>query len=147
MLFLQGKWPGCVHYHVSAIPGERCLMRRCITYIICHHCRGVLPPRSSSPIWAKTKVLFLQGKWPGCVHHHVSAIPGGRCLMRRCITHIIRRHCRGVLPPRSSSPFWANWPSVVFEVLTMEMAGRVAFGEKVRLYFSKERRKNNRSCY
>ena len=34
-----------------------------------------------------------------------------------------------------------------FEVLTTKLAARVAFGEKVRLYFSKERRKNHDSCY
>ena len=36
---------------------------------------------------------------------------------------------------------------MVFEALTTKMAGRVAFGEKVRLYFSKEKRKNHGSCY
>ena len=36
---------------------------------------------------------------------------------------------------------------MVFEVLKTEMAGRVTFSEKVRFYFSKERRKNHRSCH
>ena len=34
-----------------------------------------------------------------------------------------------------------------FEVLTTKLAVRVVFGEKVRLYFSKERRKHHDSCY
>ena len=34
-----------------------------------------------------------------------------------------------------------------FEVLTTKLAARVAFGEKVRLYFSKERRNNHEGCY
>ena len=78
-------------------------------------------------------MLFLQGKWPGCVHHHVSAIPGKRCLMRIYITHFFLLDGTGVLPSCPSSAFCTK--SVIFEVLTTKMAGRVAFGEKTKYLF------------
>ena len=78
-------------------------------------------------------MLFLQGKWPGCVHHHVSAIPGKRCLMRIYITHFFLLDGTGVLPSCPSSAFCTK--SVIFEVLTTKMAGRVAFGKKTKYLF------------
>ena len=78
-------------------------------------------------------MLFLQGKWPGCVHHHVSAIPGKRCLMRIYLTHFFLLDGTGVLPSCPSSAFCTK--SVIFEVLTTKMAGRVAFGEKTKYLF------------
>ena len=81
-------------------------------------------------------MLFLQGKWPGCVHHHVSAIPGKRCLMRIHITHFFLLHGTGVLPLVSIvSVLHKIEHAVIFEVLTTKMAGRVAFGEKTKYLF------------
>ena len=75
----------------------------------------------------------MQGKWPGCVHHHVSAIPGKRYLMRIYITHFFLLDGTSILPSCPSSAFCTK--SVIFEVLTTKMAGRVAFGEKTKYLF------------
>ena len=53
--------------------------------------------------------------------------------MRIYITHFFLLDGTGVLPSCPSSAFCTK--SVIFEVLTTKMAGRVAFGEKTKYLF------------
>ena len=92
-------------------------------------------------------VLFWQRKWPGYVLHHVSAIPGERYWKSRCRTHFISTYSEDATISCPIFDVDADSWEVSFEVLTTELAAQVAFGENVRLYFSKEGRKNHKSCY